>query len=211
MGWRTEKALWLALGILQLDGLGALTGDIILPGYRRSDEGSERIRIANVARHEGYSFHLWPRDLDRGIPGNTVVPVGEDGTASLSGMNPLVALRDDGSGAIQLIAVSRAMRGAWDSDPERVLASGSGVLRADTGLAPPEPVPVWVGRRSRTRVVEVRGLPDRLEVVLVGTEIAYGPWAVRRRTAALAFIGVACAGGFGLVTRRRRMSGGSLP
>src|SRR5262245_32046370 len=75
--------------------------------------------IAHIAKFENagdfkdYVFYVYPRDLDRGRPGNSTVRVPESGEVGISGFNPLAA-----SQGIYVFAVPRKMLDKDDAPPK---------------------------------------------------------------------------------------------
>jgi hypothetical protein len=59
--------------------------DLLPPGQKPVEH---LIRIENIKAYPDHVFFIYPRDLDRGLPGNTSVRVGDNGEGSLSG-NPI--------------------------------------------------------------------------------------------------------------------------
>lgn len=208
---RRRIARWACLAIAASGSMAstALRANALLtdlgrsrPVAQRWTKEAERVRIVNIRDYQDHTFYLWPRDMEGGGPGSTVLRVRDDGTASLLALEPLALPWNMHREGIQLIAVPRNLQKAWAVDPEAILRSGA-VIRTGTGLWPSDlPLP-WVNS-DNTALLAIRGLPDRLVIEDRGRETSCRRWVARPAAAMLLLVATSAAGMAGLRARTRR-------
>jgi hypothetical protein len=75
----------LPLVVISLLCVSSVRADLLPPGQKPVEHV---LRIENTKEYPDHVFFIYPRDINRGLPGNTSVRVGDNGEGSMAG-NPL--------------------------------------------------------------------------------------------------------------------------
>jgi hypothetical protein len=149
---------------------GPLAADVLPPGSKPVEHVAQ---FDNLRDFPGHVFFVWPRDLDRGRPGNSSLRVGEDGQVSL-GVNPLAVGR---AGGLFLFAVPRPLLKEAGDTPREEWFEGKtpGVLKSGPLAAPVRSAPLSEPRSRFVTRYHVGLTKDALNVTVVSDERPAGP------------------------------------
>jgi hypothetical protein len=144
---------------------GPLAADVLPPGSKWVEDVAQ---FDNLRDFPGHVFFVWPRDLDRGRPGNSSLRVGEDAQVSL-GVNPLVIGR---AGGLFLFAVPRPLLKEAGDTPREEWFEGKtpGVLKSGPLAAPVRSAPLSEPRSRFVTRYRVALTKDALHLTVVSDE-----------------------------------------
>jgi hypothetical protein len=174
--------------ILAVLGLSA-RADIIGPGQKRIEHVVE---FTNLSTFTNYYFLVYPRDVPRGLTGNSSVGV-KDGVVSLSALNPLAVGRNGGA---YLFAIPKDLYARTGYPREEWFTNKvPGILKSPRLVDPIRALPISDPRQKIITRYRVEGLPDQLDLIRVESP-APSPGASKplKKSEASALIGLSCVG-----------------
>jgi hypothetical protein len=142
-----------------------VAADVLPPGSKWVQDVAQ---FDNFRDYPAHVFFVWPRDLDRGRPGNSSLRVGGDGQVSL-GVNPLAAGR---AGGLFLFAVPSEMLERADGVPREEWFEGKtpGVLKSGPLATPVRSAPLSEPRSRFVTRYHVGMTKDALDLSVVSDE-----------------------------------------
>lgn len=176
----------------------SVRADLLPPGQKPVEH---LLRIENIKEYPDHVFFIYPRDLNRGQPGNTSVRVGDNGEGTMAG-NPLAR-----RAGVFLYAVPRTLADKVKTPSEEWFEKpANGVLKS---ALPVGPIRTVAEKDPRKRIVtryqiEIK---DGLKLMLLKDEKKEGASAGETRgSIAVGFALCAVFTGAGLIWARSRQS-----
>jgi hypothetical protein len=162
---RTLKQIIALLWVLGAVNAG-LRADLIPPWNKPI---RHTVRFANASEVTKFVLYIFPRDLDRKMPGSSSVRVPIDGVVEISALNPLAVSEAKG---IYLFAIPKSLHGPIDRPPKVIwfTEETKGVLKCKIPSMQIKSLPKSDSRDKVEEVYEIKLLPERLNVVLIQKE-----------------------------------------
>lgn len=179
--------LYLIPCILAVLGLSA-RADIIGSGQKWVEHVVE---FTNISTFTNYYFLVYPRDLPRGITGNSSVGV-KDSVVVLSALNPSAVGRNGGA---YLFAVPKDLYARTGYPHEEWFTNTvPGILKSPRLVDPIRALPVSDSRQKIITRYRLEGLPDKLDLIRVDSPASKpGETKPLKKAEASALLGLSCA------------------